>query len=362
MEEIKKEILFFPNGNDLREVGGIQTFGRILGNFFPKKLSYIILFQKSNNIKFQIINKTNYCLKKNNLILKILNKVLNQNLYRNIFKWKVKTLNYEVAILSSPQELKYNLKKECKKILVQHTLLDGLWKRREYFNEEIDLLNKCKEELSYFITLSDYDKKELVEKYKFPEVKVKTIRHSSEISILEIPKIKAKKLVMITRLANYYKRIDLAIEGMELLKDYELNIYGDGPDEKMLKNLVVQKKLTNVYFHGSTDKILEKLDENSIFIMTSDFEGYGISLIEAMRRGLPIVLRNTYPASKDIVQENGILLDKEWDKIAFAKAVENCYKNFEKYSKRSIKLGRRHDMEIIKKEWESILIEEENER
>lgn len=355
MEEIKKKILFLPNGNDPRGIGGIQTFGRVLGKFFPENLLYIILFENNSNNQFEVSNKKIYCLKKSSLIIKILNRLLNKNLFRNIFKWKIKNFTYEIVILSSPQELKYNLRKECKKILVQHTLLDGLWKRKEYFNQEINLLNKCKEQLDYFITLSDYDKKELIEKYNYPACKARTIRHSSEIPILQTKKYRTKKLVMITRLANYYKRIDLAIKGMELLKDYELNIYGDGPDEKMLKDLVMQKKLTNIIFHGAINNISEKLDENSIFIMTSDFEGYPMGVVEALRRGLPIILRKTFPSSEDIIQENGVLLEKEWNIIEFAKAVENCYQNFEKYSKKSIELGKRHDIEIIKKEWEKII-------
>ena len=53
--------------------------------------------------------------------------------------------------------------------------------------------------------------------------------------------------------------------------------------------------------------------------MTSDFEGYPITLIEAMRRGFPIVLRNTFDSAQDIVINNGVLLEKEWDKLLMEK-------------------------------------------
>ena len=63
---------------------------------------------------------------------------------------------------------------------------------------------------------------------------------------------------------------------------------------------------------GRTSKIQEKLDEVGIFVMTSDYEGYAITNIEAMRKGFPIILRNTFDAAQDIVidNKNGILFRK----------------------------------------------------
>ena len=93
--------------------------------------------------------------------------------------------------------------------------------------------------------------------------------------------------------------------------------------------------------------------------MTSDYEGYPITNIEAMRRGLPIVLRNTFDSAPDIVVDNtnGILLDKEWNEDKFVEAVRKVYDNYEYYSENSKKLGKRHSPEVIKKEWDKLLME-----
>ena len=91
--------------------------------------------------------------------------------------------------------------------------------------------------------------------------------------------------------------------------------------------------------------------------MTSDYEGYPITLIEAMRRGLPIILRNTFDSAQDIVIDNGILLEKEWNENKFVEAVKKVYDNYEYYSENSKKLGKRHNFEIIKKEWDKLLME-----
>ena len=129
------------------------------------------------------------------------------------------------------------------------------------------------------------------------------------MELLENKKQKNKRLIIIARLENKQKRLDLAIRAMKKLSDFTLEIYGAGSDEEMFRELIKQEKLEdNVFLMGATNKVKEKLDECSIFIMTSEFEGYGITNIEAMRRGLPIVLRNTFDAAPDIVQNNGCLL------------------------------------------------------
>ena len=165
---------------------------------------------------------------------------------------------------------------------------------------------------------------------------------------------------MIARIDNFHKRFDLAIKAMKKLQDFILNIYGEfhtEKDKKYLEEIVKKEKITNVNFKGITNKVQEKLDESGIFIMTSDYEAYGIVNIEAMRRGLPIILRNTFEAAQDIVIDNGVLLEKEWNEDKFVEAVRKVYDNYEYYSENSKKLGERHSPEVIKKEWDKLFAE-----
>ena len=163
---------------------------------------------------------------------------------------------------------------------------------------------------------------------------------------------------MIARIENFHKRFYLAIKAMKKLPDFTLDIYGEEAREgekAKSEKIMEENNISNVFFRGSTTKVQEKLDESGIFIMTSDFEGYGITNIEAMRRGLPIVLRNTFEAAEDIVIDNGVLLDKEWNEDKFIEAVRKVYDNYEYYSENSKKLGERHSPEAIKKEWDKLL-------
>lgn len=289
-------------------------------------------------------------------MLKVLKKLYSPLAYLIFFK------NFDVFILNSPNFLKFFFKKtKKKKILVQHQTLEQYWKRSDYFGQDCNLLKRVKGEIDVVVTLSPLDKAEFIEKFELSKSKVTSIRHTSTMPLLETSKKKSKNLIMVCRLYNPHKRLDLAIKSMRYLNDFTLNIYGSGPDEKTLKKLKEDLKLSNVKFHGNTNKVQEKLDENGIYIMPSDYEGYPVSLVEALRRGLPIVLRNTFTASQDIVQGNGVLLGREWNEDEFVRGVKEAYDNYDRYSKKSIELGKRHNFNVIEKEWKKLMgkLEEE---
>ena len=257
----------------------------------------------------------------------------------------------DTIIFSFPYELEILKDIKAKKIMVQHFNFDK-------FIPDIPMMKKLVKDLKYYVVLSPYDKEKFQRGFEIPEEKMKIIRHTCNMEILKTKKEKNKKLIMIARIDNQQKRFDLAIKAMKKLSDYTLDIYGDvysKKDMEFLQELLKQEKINNINFKGGTNKVQEKLDKSGIFIMTSDYEGYPITLIEAMRRGLPIILRNTFDSARDIVIDNGILLEKEWNEDKFVEAVKKVYENYEYYSENSKKLGERHSSEVIKKEWDELL-------
>ena len=327
-------------------LGGIETFERNL-----KKMYSQIIFVTYKNVEkkyYDIDDVIEIDKKRKNF--KVVSYILGKYF---VLRYFVSRIKYDIALINRPEEIKI-IKLKNKKILIQHTNYEKYLKM--YFNNDVKLIEKCKKELDYFVFLSEYDKERFVKELNFPREKAVVIRHTCGMQICEKSKLKNKKLIMVCRLDNKHKRIDLAIHAMKKLQDFKLNIYGDGEDREYLENIIKENNLKNVILHGGTNQVKEKLDENGIFIMTSDYEGYPISTIEAMRRRLPIVLRNTFDAAPDIVQDNGILLDKEWNENKFVEAVRKIYDNYEHYSENSIKMGKRHDFEVIKKEWDKLLV------
>jgi len=349
-----KKILFIADGCHPGTQGGIQTFGRALQKMFKDNLIFLANSTKNEKI-FKVDNVIE--ISQESLFFKILNKLLKNKLRENKTKREIKRISPDICILRSPQNLKVLKEINCKKILVQHTRLDGYLASKSYYNSEEKLFQMSKKYLDYFIVTSKYDKTILNKKYKFPVGKIKVIRHSCELNLIEDIKKKNKNLIMIARLDNESKRFDLAIRAMKKLPEFILKIYGDGPDRVFLENLIISEKIDNVCLCGSTNEVKEKLDEAGIFVMTSDIEGYPITSIEAIRRGLPIILRDTFEGAADIVINNGILLEKKWDENKFIDGINEIYNNYNEYSKNSLEMGKRHNLDIIKNNWEKIFYE-----
>lgn len=346
------KILFLAEGAHPSKQGGIETFGRTLKKMFKDNLFYIVYEpRKKGEHKFDDIIEIP-C----RGLLKYLNKLSSYKLRELMMRSKIEKLNSDVAVLNFPSSL--NLlknKKSIKKILVQHVCYNEYINMKEYLNNNPSLIEAIKNDLDYFIFLSEYDKKVFIKNLNLDENKTKVIRHSSEMPLLESKKIKSKNLIMVARLENKQKRFDLAIRAMKKLPDFTLNIYGSGEKgAEFIKKIIEKENIKNVKVYGPTNQVQEKLDEAAIFIMTSDYEGYPIALIETMRRALPLIVRDTFDSAKDIVIDNGILLPKEWDEDKFIAAVIKIYNNYEYYSENSKKMGERHNFETIKREWEAL--------
>ena len=338
--------------NNPKGQGGIESFNRALKYIFGEKLKIIIYDVKKQKLIYEV--KDIIEIGSTSIFFRVINKILKNKLREYLLIRKVKKLAPDTIIFSYPYEVKILSNIRGKKILVQHTSWE---KYLDIYCNGGRLKTALKEKIDYFIALSPYDKEVFCKGLDLNKEKVKVIRHSSEVKLLQTKKEKNKKLIMVARIDNNSKRFDLAIKAMRKLSDYTLDIYGSGSDIEYCKKIIKEREINNVFLKGSTNKVQEKLDESGIFIMTSDYEGYPISTIEAMRRGLPIILRNTFNSARDIVIDNGVLLEKKWDEDKFVKAVKKVYDNYEYYSENSKKNGRRYNTEVIKKEWDKLLKE-----
>ncbi len=140
--------------------------------------------------------------------------------------------------------------------------------------------------------------------YNFPAAKIRAIENGIDIESLvknrsrtfDKPADKSNYQIGIAGRLVPVKRIDLFIEIAVHLKkkrpdlSIQFNIYGDGPLQESLKNMV-QSKQANGYIHfkGHCDNIPKAILSLDALLLTSDHEGLPMILLEAMSLQVPII-------------------------------------------------------------------------
>lgn len=108
--------------------------------------------------------------------------------------------------------------------------------------------------------------------------------------------IKNKKIVVISRIENFNKRINLMVKIVnDVFKDKKyknwcFEIYGVGDFDEETFNLI--NKSNQITYMGSTKKPMQVLLNSSINLNTSLFEGFSLSILEASMCGVPTVTFN----------------------------------------------------------------------
>ena len=63
-------------------------------------------------------------------------------------------------------------------------------------------------------------------------------------------------------------------------------------------------------FEGETKKSLEMMSKADIYVMTSDYEGYSLTILEALLEELPVVVTNFEEAKESVIDsKNGYLTE-----------------------------------------------------
>lgn len=110
---------------------------------------------------------------------------------------------------------------------------------------------------------------------------------SFQYQLHEAPQ-KLIKLVAVGNLKEAKNYIYL-LQILKHLKNVSLDIYGTGGMEEALKNYI-QKENLNVRLCGSTGQIPAIFGNYDFFIQASSHEGFGLSVVEALASGIPVLL------------------------------------------------------------------------
>lgn len=175
---------------------------------------------------------------------------------------------------------------------------------------------------------------------------------------------KKKQVLLVSRLVENPKKVSLAfqiwaeIEKEQSLKDWNFKIVGDGPDRGRYERMVRDLNLQRIEFCGRQNP-QKYYEESRIFMMTSAFEGWGLTLTEAQQFGCVPIAFDTYSSVHDIIDNgvNGYIVAK-WDVDGYVEKIKLLMDDAEKFqsmASNAIESSKRFDLKNIMQYWNNLI-------
>ncbi len=217
----------------------------------------------------------------------------------------------------------------------------------------IDLLNNY---VNLLIVSSDESKAVYEKLIKSDSIKIKKIYNPLGITSENLYNYDAKKIVAVGRYDSQ-KGFDVLLKSFKIVEkkhnDWHLTIVG--PKYEDLESLLNEMAIKNVQVISEQKDIKNALKDASLYVMTSRYEGYANSLVEALACGIPSISFNWLLGVDEIIddKENGEIVklhdrfkyfegatfDDDIESLAstISKLIENK-KLLDKYSKNALKI------------------------
>ena len=325
----------------LAQEGGAEKVLQILAEIFPDAPIYTLLYEPKNADKYFKGKKI-----ETSIIQKLPGGIKHYQWYMPFMPMAVEffdlrkydlilsdTSSFAKGVITSPDSLH---------ICYCHTPTRYLWDYTHQYINELKYNKYFKKVISLFLNyIRVWDKQaaERVDKYIANSKTVKRrikkyYRRNSEVIYppVEVEKFSISKpsedpyFLIGTRLAPY-KRVDIVIEAFKSMPERRLKIFGDGVDMERLKELAGDSP--NIEFLGRVDENLKiKLYSECQAFLNPQEEDFGITVIEAMASGRPIIAFNKGGARETIIAgKTGIFFDEQTPE-----ALTRAVKDFDNYN------------------------------
>lgn len=317
----KRDLLFASYS---LEIGGIEKALQNLVNRIDKnKYNVTIVLEEKrgellnkidNNIIVKEVKVNN---NKNILVRKTIN-YLNKQIYK-IFNYK----NYDFSCCYatySKSSSKIALVSSNNNYLYVHSNY-----RHLYNNEEFKKFFDERNINSYrrLIFVSKESKEGFIELYKEYINKCIVINNFIDIDTIKklstkekIKRSKNKLLVFIGRLDDSSKKLSRQIKLVKEISNLDLWIVGDGPDREKYEEEVKEYNLNNrITFFGSKSNPYPYMKEADYVILTSDYEGFPVTYLEALCLNKSII--TTIPTSDEYlnIEDYAYIISKDQSKM-----------------------------------------------
>lgn len=183
------------------------------------------------------------------------------------------------------------------------------------------------------ICVSDYDRKLALKHQVGTETTLRIVHNGmpliKESNLAQPDMGDVVRIIMVARFSEPKDQGQLldAIYKLNCKDKCVIQLVGDGDKLVAVKRQAQKMKLTNVCFLGDRTDIEELLSQANIFVLTSNWEGFPLTILEAMRAGLPVVASDVGGVKEAVVHgETGFLVPRG-DVQSLAACLENLINN-----------------------------------
>jgi glycosyltransferase involved in cell wall biosynthesis len=217
--------------------------------------------------------------------------------------------------------------------------------------------------LDVLVTLTEEDERDYGRVLADGRVRVVQIPNALPPMMGEVSRLTAPVVLAAGRLTRQ-KGFDLLIDAFALVAperpDWSVRIYGAGPKQRKLAKQVQQRGLSDeVLLMGSSRHLGVEMSRASVFALSSRFEGFGMVIIEAMSKGLPVVSFDCPRGPAEIITHghDGLLVP-DGDVEAFAAALLRLTDDPELRARMAAAArvtAARYDIDAIGRQWDVLL-------
>lgn len=294
--------------------------GRVCNNLLKKiaekdkKNKYYIYYGKWQKYDFLNIKQENFKFIK----LNISSNAIIRNLYLAfVLPFKIKKHDPDVYHIMDTSPLYI---KTCKTISTIHDLAE--FTVPEKYNKFKCVLRKKyvkKQAINsdLIVTVSEYTKKDIINRFKVDENKIKVIYNYFECTKLYDSKREYKKYFLVVGEIERTKNIGMIIESFSKINKnvrngFKLVIVGkNGNDYRNVIEKIEQcniKKDVELLSYVSDEKLFELYSNAFALVFASLFEGFGLPILEAMSFGIPVISSNV-TSMPEVIGDAGMLFD-----------------------------------------------------
>lgn len=183
---------------------------------------------------------------------------------------------------------------------------------------------------------------------------------NSERKVADVNFEKKNMVLYSGRMSHGDKRVDRLLKIWKtvsrLALDWNLVLVGDGPDFAAVKDLASSLELERVSFVGYVPDVTPYYRDAAILCLTSEWEGWGLSLTEAQANGVVPIAMNCSAGVETVLSPSGVngILVPHRDLDAFAAALLDLMNDPQKLAEMSRNVVRKaedYDVELTRHKW-----------